>query len=263
MIKEHIDHGNAFDWGKASEDYARYRDCYPEPFYARIIGLGLCKAGQNVLDLGTGTGVLPRALSRHGAAFTGVDISSEQIAQARRLSEEAGLSIEYRVCPAEEIDFADDTFDVVTACQCLLYFDKAVLLPKLRRMIKPGGRLAQLSMFWLPEESKIARASEELVLRYSPQWTGAGFVRFPVDEGDWAVAHGFRVEHRIAFDLEVPFTRESWNGRMKACRGVGASLPPEHVARFEEEHLQLLEQTAPAEFTIPHYAHMLVVCNDR
>ena len=26
------------------------------------------------------------------------------------------------------------------------------------------------------------------------------------------------------FTLKIPFTRESWNGRMKACRGIGASL---------------------------------------
>jgi hypothetical protein len=28
-----IDQGKAFDWGRASKDYARYRDIYPEIFY--------------------------------------------------------------------------------------------------------------------------------------------------------------------------------------------------------------------------------------
>ena len=58
----------------------------------------------------------------------------------------------------------------------------------------------------------------------------------------------------MEIDLDVPFTRESWNGRIKACRGIGASLPPEEIAAWETEHLQLLGQLAPEYFTIRHYA---------
>ena len=45
----------------------------------------LCIKGQKVLDLGTGTGVLPRNMYRHGADWVGCDISPEQIEQARNL----------------------------------------------------------------------------------------------------------------------------------------------------------------------------------
>ena len=37
-----IDHGKPFDWGRASREYARYRDIYPPAFYEKILGLGLC-----------------------------------------------------------------------------------------------------------------------------------------------------------------------------------------------------------------------------
>lgn len=62
-----IDSGRGFDWGKVSYEYAKYRDIYPQEFYQKIIDLGLCKDGQKVLDLGTGTGVLPRNLYSYGA----------------------------------------------------------------------------------------------------------------------------------------------------------------------------------------------------
>ena len=56
-----IDGGNPFDWGKTSQDYAKYRDIYPNIFYQKILERGLCKDGQTVLDIGTGTGEIGRA----------------------------------------------------------------------------------------------------------------------------------------------------------------------------------------------------------
>lgn len=47
-----IDGGKSFDWGRTSQDYARYRDIYPDEFYQRIVDRGLCVSGQRVLDLG-------------------------------------------------------------------------------------------------------------------------------------------------------------------------------------------------------------------
>jgi 2-polyprenyl-3-methyl-5-hydroxy-6-metoxy-1,4-benzoquinol methylase len=91
---DNIDHGRAFDWGRVSGDYARYRDIYPEAFYQRVAALGVGAAGQTVLDLGTGTGVLPRGMCRFGAKFTGADISENQIAAARELTRAAGLDID-------------------------------------------------------------------------------------------------------------------------------------------------------------------------
>ena len=253
-----IDHGRAFDWGRASADYAKYRDIYPPEFYRRLLDMGLCTKGQAVLDLGTGTGVLPRNLCRYGASFVGTDISEEQIAQARRLAEEAGLEIAFRCLPAEETDFPDGSFDVVTACQCFFYFDHALLAPRLSRILKRPGRLAALYMAWLPGEDPIAAKSEELVQRYNPGWTGGGETRHPIAVPD-AYEAGFEVERQEVFDLRVPFTREGWNGRMKACRGIGASLPAEEIARFDREHLALLERIAPPRFEILHYAAVTVL----
>lgn len=74
---EKIDHGKAFDWGRTSEDYGRYRDIYPPIFYRKIVERNLCVSGQRVLDLGTGTGVLPRNMYGYGTEWTGTDISEE------------------------------------------------------------------------------------------------------------------------------------------------------------------------------------------
>ena len=248
-----IDNGREFDWGLASADYAKYRDIYPEEFYKRIVNLGYCKDGQKVLDLGTGTGVFPRNMYKYGAKFIGADISANQIKYAKMLS--VGLDVEYIVSSAEDLDFSSGSFDVVTACQCFMYFDKKIILPKIHKFLKDSGHFLILFMAWLPFESEIAKASEDLVLKYNPQWSGGRMTRYELETPEWS-KELFTVANAITYKVDVPFTKESWNGRMKACRGVEASLPQEAIAEFEKEHLAYL-RTVPEIFTIPHWATIL------
>ncbi len=251
ISNEKIDGGKEFDWGRVSREYAAFRDIYPQEFYDHIVQRGLCVRGQRVLDLGTGTGVLPRNLYRYDAHWTGTDISPEQIAQAKRLSE--GMDIDYLALPSEQLDFPDGSFDVITACQCFWYFDHEKLAPKLHRMLKPGGKFLLLCMEWLPFEDAIAGASEQVILKYSPDWTGAGETMHPIAVPD-CYLDDFTLTHHEEYLLPVHFTRAGWHGRIRACRGVGASLAPAELEAWETEHRQLLERIAPDEFDVLHYA---------
>ena len=253
-----IDDGKAFDWGRTSKDYAKYRDIYPEIFYKKIVDRGLCIEGQSVLDLGTGTGVVPRNMYKYGARWTGTDISPEQIEQAKRLADEAGMKIDFLAVPTEKLDFPKESFDVITACQCFWYFDHERVMPKLAELLKPNGKLVILYMAWLPFEDKIAGESEKLVLKYSPKWSGAGQTRRPNWVPDVAYNNFEMVEHE-EYDIMVPFTKESWHGRMKACRGVGASLTGVELNAWEKEHWEMLELNAPEKFEVLHYAALAVL----
>lgn len=249
-----IDNGKSFDWGRTSLDYARYRDIYPQEFYDKIISRNLCIKGQTVLDLGTGTGVLPRNLYGYGAKWIGIDISEEQIQQAKKLSEK--MNIDYYATATENIDFPARSFDVITACQCFWYFEHENVMPNLYRMLNHKGKMLILYMAWLPYEDKIAGESEKLVLKYSPYWSGAGETVHPIHIPK-CYKENFDLVYHEEYRLNVHFTRESWNGRMKACRGVGASLSEEEVVKWELEHMEMLSEIAPEEFDVKHYAALV------
>ena len=246
-----IDQGRAIDWGATSGDYARYRPGPPDELYARLRALGVGLPGQQVLDLGTGTGVMARALARAGAIVSGIDIALGQIEQARRLALLEGLQIRFEVAPAESPPFPSGSFDVATANQCFPYFDKPRTLAALRRVLVPGGRLVTSHFSWLPRVDAIAAASEALVLTFNPSWQAAGFDGHITPRPAW-VPSDITLEGFFWFDAEVPFTRETWRGRIRASRGVGASLQPHEVAAFDAEHGALLARIAPETFTIRH-----------
>lgn len=249
---EVIDNGNSFDFGKTSLDYANYRDVYPQSFYNKLYNFGIGIDGQEILDLGTGTGVIPRNLIKCHAKFTGIDISEEQIEQAKFLSENQGLNIKYLTTPVENIEFQESSFDVVMACQCWWYFDKQIALPKIKKILKnPGGKLVVMYMNWLPFEDEIAKATEELVLKYNPDWTGCNFRRHELSIPEWS-KELFNTEALHTYTEGINFSIESWMGRIRACRGIGASLPCEIVREFDKEHYKLLKEITNGTFTILH-----------
>ena len=195
---------------------------------------------------------------KYGANFIGTDIAVNQIEYAKLLSKENNLNIEYYVTSAEETNFPDSTFDVITACQSHFYFNHSVFAPHASNMLKKNGKLAFLYMAWLPFEDEIAEKSEDLILKYNPNWNGCKETRHNI----WVpeeYKNYFIVKEEVLFDVNVPFTIDSWNGRIKACRGIGAALPDEDILKFEQEHLQMLNSIGKETFDILHYCTMVVL----
>ncbi len=245
------DGSRVIDWGKTSEDYSTHRPGPPPSLFSKLAALGVGLQDQAILDLGTGTGVLARQFARQGASVHGVDVAEEQIAMAHKLADDEGLFVDFAVHPAESLPWTEPTFDVVTANQCWLYFDKEKVVKELRRVLKPGGLLVTSHFSWLARLDEIARQTEQLVLEFNPEWSAA----------DWAgvippcpprMAEEFDVRAMFYYDEPIPFTRESWRGRIRACRGIGATLSEREVEAFDAAHDEMLKRIAPESFTVLH-----------
>jgi len=94
----------------------------------------------SVLDVGCGGGLFSEALASSGYRVTGVDISERSISAARRHAEETGLEIEYVVAPAEELPFADSSFDIVFCCDVLEHVkDVPATITESARVLRKNG----------------------------------------------------------------------------------------------------------------------------
>ena len=244
MTKILFDEEKDFDFGKTSKLYGQYRDIYPEELYKRLHEIGIGAKGSKWLDLGTGTGVVPRGMAKYGADIIATDISDNQIEEAINLSKKYS-NITYEVKSAENVEYAENTFDAITACQCFWYFEPEVIVPKIKSMLKPGGIFLKVYMSYMKEE-QITRDSNSLVKRINGSWSGASASIKDL------TTHYFDDPHIETLVVELPFTRETWHGRMMASRGVVASMDEKMIEQFDREHREMLEQKYPESFTIKH-----------
>lgn len=106
--------------------------------------------GLDMLDVATGSGnvALPAALG--GATVTGLDLTPKLLDVARARSRDAGVEIELVEGDAEDLPFADASFDRVTSCFGVMFAPRhGVAARELTRVTRPGGRIVVTA--WTPD----------------------------------------------------------------------------------------------------------------
>jgi SAM-dependent methyltransferase len=108
------------------------------------------QAGQRVLDVACGTGVVAVTVARLGGHVTGLDLTPALLERARENSQIAGVSVEWREGDAEKLPFADGAFDVVLSQFGHMFAPRPeVATAEMLRVLKPGGTIAFAT--WPPE----------------------------------------------------------------------------------------------------------------
>ncbi len=95
--------------------------------------------GKYALDYGCGHGMASVVLARAGATVSGFDLSPEYVAEARRRAEANGVRVDFRSADAEELPYADESFDAVWGNAILHHLDLDRAGAELKRVLKPGG----------------------------------------------------------------------------------------------------------------------------
>ena len=106
-------------------------------------------AGARALDVACGTGNTALPLARRGAVVTGVDIAANLLVQARERAAAESLDITFDEGDAEQLPYADDSFDIVVSMFGAMFAPRPELVAaELARVLKPGGLLAMAN--WNP-----------------------------------------------------------------------------------------------------------------
>jgi len=189
---------------------------FTTPTAAKLVKFAGVKAGQRVLDVGSGTGVVAITAARVGAKVTGSDLTPELLAQAKESAAIAGVDIAWKEADVEQLPFADGEFDVVLSQFGHMFAPRPdVATSEMLRVLKPGGTIAFST--WPPDH--FIGSMFILTARYAPPPPPG--VSPPVQWGEPTIVRerlGDRVKD-LVFDREFMITN---------------ALSPEHV-RFVME----------------------------
>ncbi len=181
-------------------------------------------AGEEVVELGCGTGYVSAWLARRGARPVGIDNSPAQLETARAFQAEFGLEFPLHLGNAETTPFEDASFDgAVSEYGAALWADPYAWIPEAARILKPGGWLmfltnAPLVILTSPELEADGPAGTTLLRPYFGMhktiWPDDTSVEFHLPHGEWIRllrASGFEIERLVelqpASDATTTYTQ--------------------------------------------------------
>jgi SAM-dependent methyltransferase len=187
---------------------------------ARALGIG---AGDLVVDIGSGLGTSALVIARAtGCAVVGVDLASANVERARTRATEAGLAHRVRfVCgDAEALPLADESVGgALSECSFCLVPDKLKAAAELRRVLRPGARLALADV-----TARSADLPEELCTLDG--WTACLAGARPLEElASLLEDAGLSVDDAENHDTSLVELVDKVEGRLRLASVVGARLP--------------------------------------
>lgn len=118
--------------------------------WKELLSKAIGSSPKNILDVGSGTGIIAMYLAELGHSVTAVDFSEGMMDVARKKAREKGVNIRLMEMDVENLNFEDETFDCVTARYVLWTMshpEKAV--KEWVRVVKPGGRIVIIDGKWI------------------------------------------------------------------------------------------------------------------
>ena len=225
-------------YGADPKGYEAGRPDYPERVYELLTtrcGLG---PSSTVMEIGPGTGRVTRRLTALGAHVVAVEPDHAMAAHLRASTDPSSVGVVEE--SFENASIAEDQFDLAVAAMSFHWVDQNVGLPKLGRVIRPGGWVALWwTLFGDPARpDPFLEATRDLI---EPRGSVAGSddrVPFEVDAEGWADALSGRAGLVDIESERIPWTARLDAERLRALYGTMITIR----RRSPSEQRQLLDR---------------------
>ncbi len=214
----------------------------------RLIELANLSAGARVLDVATGTGIIPLlAAERIGAngKIIGIDISEEMLAVARQKLPPVS-NLQFQIGDAENLDFPDKSFDAVLCASSLFFIpEMSAALKEARRVLKPNG-VVGFNSFSPNFLQPLRQLWNERLQKHGIKIGSLPIHRIPDAETCEALLRdaGFaQIDVKIEqLGYYLPTIADRWNDIVAGLEGMPLlKLPPEQREQIHAEHVEELQ----------------------
>jgi len=226
-------------WRDAADAWDRYFEWYSRAFAPVMTWCADAIAaapGMHVLDVAAGSGqpalaIAPRV--QPSGTILGIDFSPEMVAVAERRARQAGASnVSFGTMDAEQLELPDASFDAVTcACGLIFFPDAHRALAEMRRVLKPGGRIA-IVVWDQPLKSPFVTVGGGAVSRFHaptpPNPNSPGAFRFAKPGVLERVLHdagfGDVTIASVPMPIEFESTQEYWEMFTECAAGIKTKI---------------------------------------
>lgn len=200
------------------------------PYFTRVLrnhfGTDLNKA--KLLDIGCGGGVLTEEFARLGCQVTGIDVSAESIAVARDHAHVENLHIGYKTGEATQLQFDENSFDVVSCCDVLEH------IMEWQQVISEVGRILKKDGLFLFDTINRTSKSKATFIFGLQEWSFTKL--FPSDTHVWEM---------FIKPEELSQTLERYGMRVRGLSGGIISRSPlstlQEVRRYKRGEISVAE----------------------
>ena len=255
-------------WQRVANKYDSVWSSSTRQFIPPLLEAAEVSGNMSILDVGCGPGYVSAAVAERGALPTGLDFSQEMIAIAQKMFPR----IEFREGDAQNLPFADASFDRVLANFALLHLaDPERACAEACRVLKPGGKfgfttwaqLAENPFVKLVDDAIKAHANLDVDLPEGPPhylFAGPDEFRKALDRAGFDGASMTFKVHTIEWN--VPTTRFIFDAERQGVRTAGllARQTPEALRAIQSAIENAVRPYAKGDgFAIPKAAYVIAV----